>query len=247
MQLAYIDLDRRVGRLRAQRRNHPYAWRQFQERLRLSWLIHDFAMEGVALTLDEVQRALHRETPRHHCDGILLSNIRLTLSAIGDVSRTQPNQEVVQLDYLKHFHALLLPPNDPAAGRYRKVEGPMVPYTHELTRTPSISYRLRRLAESMQGGYRDLHPIQAAALIHHEFMTIWPFDERTGSAGRLLMNDWLLRADYPPAIIHAVDRQNYYAALESSPDAMIHVLVQAVETTLRASESFVPQYAHQIA
>jgi len=53
----------------------------------------------------------------------------------------------------------------------------------------------------------------------------------------LLMNLILIHEGYPPAIIHATDRQRYYDALKSSPDAVSGIvqeaLENAVESTLR--------------
>ena len=54
------------------------------------------------------------------------------------------------------------------------------------------------------------------------------------------MNLLLIRAGYPPAIIHATERQRYYDALKMSPDATAKVVTEAltaaVESTVRYFE-----------
>ena len=44
----------------------------------------------------------------------------------------------------------------------------------------------------------DLHPIIVAAIFHHRFVSIHPFDDGNGRMSRLLMNLLLLQDGYPP-------------------------------------------------
>ncbi len=247
MQLTYIDLDRRVAHYRAHRLLNPRQWKAFEDKLTLSWLYHDYALEGVPLTHEEVERALHHDIPRHHCDAIQLDHIRQTALAMDQVSQAPHRPCTLALEDLKQFHVMLCLPGSHGAGRYRKNESLASPYNHTVTKPASISYRLRRLVETLDEEMQDMHPVRAAALAHHEFMSIWPFDHKSGTAARLFMNDRLLRAGYPPAIIHAADRQLYYDALEQDPEAMVSVVRHALETTLRCSENFFRQNQHQIA
>ena len=187
---------------------------------------------------DEVDRALSGAAARHHCDGVLLRNICFKHAGIQFTRRFAMEKEgPLELEDLKAFHTALALVTDPTAGRYRKCEGPMLPYVHSITRPPSISYRLRKLVEYMREAEISVHPIRAAALIHHEFMSIWPFDHRSGTAGRLLLNFWLLRANYPPAIIHAKDRHAYFSALSGGAEAMVPVVIDAMGMILDGAES----------
>ncbi len=60
---------------------------------------------------------------------------------------------------------------------------------------------------------KAIHPIVVAALFHHKFVEIHPFDDGNGRVSRMLMNLILMRNHYPPAIIKNTDKQNYYALL----------------------------------
>jgi len=59
-----------------------------------------------------------------------------------------------------------------------------------------------------------IHPVEFAALVHKKFVFIHPFIDGNGRLARLLMNLVLLRNEYSIALIPAVLRNEYIAALE---------------------------------
>ena len=107
-----------------------------------------------------------------------------------------------------------------------------------MVQAQSISYHLRKFLDTYESELVDAHPVRAAALAHWEFMKVFPFDERTGLVGRLMLNAILMRHDYPPAVIHGADRQNYFAALNGHKVDMIPVVVDAVSSTISAATAF---------
>jgi Fic family protein len=60
------------------------------------------------------------------------------------------------------------------------------------------------------------HPVEFAAIIHKELVTIHPFIDGNGRAARLLMNLALLQAGYPLAIIPPVLRRDYLDTLNKT-------------------------------
>jgi Fic family protein len=56
----------------------------------------------------------------------------------------------------------------------------------------------------------------------------------SGRIGRLLMNYFLMRASYPPAVIHASDRQSYYEALKAGPEALRGLLIESMDQAVDA-------------
>ena len=46
------------------------------------------------------------------------------------------------------------------------------------------------------------------------------------------MNLMLMRDGYPPAIVHATERQRYYEALKTSPDAVATVIHDALRNSV---------------
>lgn len=61
---------------------------------------------------------------------------------------------------------------------------------------------------------QDVHPLVRAAVLHHQFVAIHPFDDGNGRVTRLLMNFSLMRAGYPLVVVPVDDRLDYYRALE---------------------------------
>lgn len=59
----------------------------------------------------------------------------------------------------------------------------------------------------------SLHPLVIAAIFHHEFVAIHPFDDGNGRMGRILMNFTLMHKGYPPIVIPLKKRKEYYQAL----------------------------------
>lgn len=60
---------------------------------------------------------------------------------------------------------------------------------------------------------KDIHPLVIAALFHHKFVAIHPFDDGNGRLSRILMNLILMQNAYPPVVIKMDDRTNYYSLL----------------------------------
>jgi Fic family protein len=59
----------------------------------------------------------------------------------------------------------------------------------------------------------NIHPIVIAALFHHKFVEIHPFDDGNGRLSRILMNLILMQHGYPPVVVKMDDRTNYYSLL----------------------------------
>ena len=60
-----------------------------------------------------------------------------------------------------------------------------------------------------------MHPVELAAELHKRFVYIHPFVDGNGRVARLLMNLSLMRNEYNIALIPAVTRSEYVAALEA--------------------------------
>ncbi len=81
----------------------------------------------------------------------------------------------------------------------------------------------------------ELHPLIRAAVLHHEFVAIHPFDDGNGRMTRILMNLSLMRAGYPLAIVPVDDRLNYYAALRAADNGDFVRLVEFLGRRLYSS------------
>jgi Fic family protein len=60
----------------------------------------------------------------------------------------------------------------------------------------------------------SVHPVELAALVHLNFVTIHPFGDGNGKISRLMMNFVLHKHNYPMLDIKYENRSGYYTALE---------------------------------
>jgi Fic family protein len=235
MNLTYLEIDKQRADyelIRSQRRN------DFEERLALSWVFHDHALEGVVLTQEDLNRAVNEMPVRNYCDGRTHASLRRLLCLTRFLHESAAAGEDVSLAWLKEVHAKLCDPCDESAGRYRKRDSSPGVYNLNVSSAATISYHLRKFLDLYENELKDFHPIRTAAFAHWEFMKVFPFDERTGVVGRLMMNFILIRNGYPPAIIHAMDRHHYFAALDGHRSDLVPVLTEAIMATLSAAECY---------
>jgi Fic family protein len=81
-----------------------------------------------------------------------------------------------------------------------------------------------------------IHPVVVAALFHHRFVAIHPFDDGNGRMARILMNLILIQNGYPPVVIKMDDRINYYSLLSRSDNGdnwpFIEYIVEGLQSSL---------------
>ena len=238
MNLTYLEIDHQrshFDRLSDATRD------AFMERFVLSWLYHDHALEGVVLTEGDIWRALSKQPVRNYCDGVvqksLLRQREIALSFFDPATRPPE----LTLDFIKQLHVKLCDPGDTHAGRYRKRDTSPGVYNLAVVPHASISYYFHRFMETYDKELRHMHPVRAAAIAHWEYMKVFPFDHRSGVVGRLMMNYLLVRAGYPPAIIHAHDRHHYFGALDGTRMDLIPVVVDAISGAISAAQAFSQQ------
>jgi Fic family protein len=78
----------------------------------------------------------------------------------------------------------------------------------------------------------DLHSLVLAAIFHHRFVAIHPFDDGNGRMSRLLMNLLLMQYGYPPVVIKQQDRQAYYYALRQADAGDLFSFIEYVGENL---------------
>ncbi|PPK85603.1 helix-turn-helix protein [Neolewinella xylanilytica] len=105
---------------------------------------------------------------------------------------------------------------------------------HYFAEPNAVAGLLRDLFDWYEEVEREdtLHPLLRAAILHHEFLAIHPFDDGNGRIGRIVMNFALLRAGYPVAIIPVTNRLMYYRALASADEGDYLTLVEFIGARL---------------
>jgi len=235
MNLTYLEIDHNRANYDALVGD---AKRAFIDRLMLGWMFHDHALEGVVLTHEDLRRALSGQPVRNYVDGQHQKSLLRLRQAALDLFDWARDDGEITMDFIKDLHEKLCDEGCEHAGRYRKRDTSPGVYHLDVVPQGSISYYFHRLVDMWNDELKFINPIRAAAIVHWEFMRAFPFDEKTGMVGRLLMNAVLIRGGYPPAIIHQMERQTYFAALDGRREELIPVLVDAIRATIECAEGF---------
>jgi Fic family protein len=111
-------------------------------------------------------------------------------------------------------------------------------YFHDIAQPPKIQPLLQKLLDTCEtADFKNAHPIQQAAKLHHGFMQVFPYTENSGRVARLLANLVLMHAGYKlPVIIHATDRQRYYESLRLPETILRDLTVEALDNGLTQAE-----------
>lgn len=223
----------------------PGVREEYQERFDIAWIYHDSALEGVVYSMDELRAAMREEPVSDPAMIPVYDEIRNHMGAIAMIREMATRKRAnVTLDVIKKLFAQLAPEELEGKGppTYRKDMPLHRLYFHEISQPDKISYRMRQLVQWLSDPEtkKTMHPVRMASKAHFQLLHIYPFPRHSGKVARLVMNLLLMRAGYPPVIIHATERQRYYEALRNGEDATSNLINQAlgaaVETAIQYFE-----------
>jgi Fic family protein len=221
--------------------------REYDEKLYMSWIHHDSALEGVVYTFQELQMAIDPAITVVPDSSIqpICDEIRRHKEAIDFVRETAAKKrQAVTTDIIKRVYLILHPDEgDLKTVKYRKDIPQHRLYFHEYAPPDKIAYGVRQVVDWTNDPEtrRTRTPIRIAARAHYDLLRVFPFQQDSGKVARLLMNFILLRAGFPPAILHATERQRYYEALKGSPLAIVHMVQEALENSIASIEKFLDE------
>ena len=95
--------------------------------------------------------------------------------------------------------------------RVRRADGTML----DFAPPEQVEGEIRRLIDLYEA-MTDVHPVVAAAWLHHRFVRIHPFQDGNGRVGRALAALPLERAQYPPIVVDGRRRDAYLLALDEA-------------------------------
>ena len=240
------SLEDRVTRLRELSEQAPREMLdEFQQRFDKSWIYHDSALEGVVYTMEELTAAVDEQTVSDSTLIPVYDEIRQHKAAIKYCRELADKKRFnLSLEIIKNIYLTLVPEDVEAKGgpKYRKDIPLHRLYFHDIAAPDKIAYMMRQLVQWMNAAEtkRSTHSVRLAARAHYRMLHIYPYPKHSGKVARLVMNLILLRQGYPPAIVHATERQRYYDALKTSEDATAKLVTDAlaasVESTIRHLE-----------
>ena len=202
------------------------------QKLRLDWNYHSNAIEGNRLNYGETVAFLMEgitakgKPLKDHLD------IRGHNDAINFLLEIVKDTRPISEADIRALHKMILvePYDSPAKtaeglpttkrialGEYKTSPNHVKTSTGEIhyyaspEETPVKMHELMDWYEEV--GRYDISPIIIAALFHHKFVEIHPFDDGNGRLSRILMNLILMQSGYPPVVVKTDDRTNYYSLL----------------------------------
>lgn len=235
LEYRFSEVDDLVERWRRKvARTAPRLRNEFRERLLISLIYHDAALEGDVLTYGEIKAALepgatpvegvptasHESIRRYHAACIYIEQMSV------------PGAPPFDREMLRKLYGILAP-DEQATGAPYRTENPLHRlYYHDIVAPEHIAREMQRLGDWLDSAdARVLHPIERATEAHLQLMTIFPWARDSGRGARIISNMILRRAEHPLAVLHSIDRQGYYEALRGDREALITLYLEAIETT----------------
>lgn len=211
---------------------------EFFEEFTHHWLFHDRALEGIVLEDGDIAQALSGKPGRNFVDNQKKLQIRRLRDAIDYIRDQARQQRDVSVSWIRDLHGRMCDEDDEAAGAWRERNTSPGVYNLDIVDSGELPEALEEVLATYEEESDKLHPIQSASLAHWDFMHAFPFDDKTGVIGRLLLNFMLLREDYPPAMFHQQERHSYFQALRAHRQELVPVVIDGIEWTIEAADSF---------
>ena len=237
-----FELDAKMDALRAKVTSFPARiTKDFQDRLDVSWIFHDHALEGVVLSYSELKAAVDQRIISDVTLIPMYEEVRSHKQAVDfvrEASQAKKRPEV-DLELVKKLYGLVTPDAVPKGCPYRK-ENPLHRlYYHEIAPPEKIAYKMRKLQEWLESAeYRHLHPILAGSRLQFRLLSAYPWTKNTGKVARLLTNYILISHGYLPAIVHSIERQRYYEALRHENDGLTNLILESLQNSIETTAKF---------
>jgi fido (protein-threonine AMPylation protein) len=183
------------------------------EDLRVLLTYHSNAIEGNTLTLRETQMVIeHGMTIGGHS---LREYLEATnhAEAFAYLIKLADADTPIDVETIQELHRITMSKILDNAGQFRRVavsiRGTRLT-PPSAARVPSL---MKEWVEWMEGPGLRYEPIVRAAIAHHGFEAVHPFEDGNGRTGRLLLNLMLMRTGYPPALLLRDWRVGYIQGL----------------------------------
>ncbi|MFN0118511.1 MAG: Fic family protein [Elusimicrobiota bacterium] len=213
------------------------ALEKLRQQMAIEWTFNSNAIEGNTLSLKETALILN--------EGLTISGKPLRehfeatnhKEAIQTLEKYTQDHHELNDELVCSLHRLILKNIDEEeAGHYRRHSVRILGATHIPPNPLKVTSLMNTLFEWFQLNQKKMDPLELAARLHHQFVSIHPFIDGNGRTARLLMNFVLMRKGYPPAVILKVDRRKYYRVLQEADQGKnedyFHFIARSIERSL---------------
>ena len=245
MDAKFFEIDTKMEALRAKTAVFPAKiLKDYRDRLDVSWIFHDNALEGVVLSYSELKAAIDQRIISDVTLIPMYEEVRNHKAAVDFVreASTAKKPPAVDLELVRKLYALLTPEEAAKGYPYRR-ENPLHRlYYNEIASPEKINYRMRKLGEWMESDeFNELHPITRATKAHFRLLSTYPWTKNSGKVARLLMNFVLIRHGYLPAVIHSIERQRYYEVLRFENEGLLNLVIESLENSIETTGKFLDE------
>lgn len=209
------QLDKLKGWLDSFRPFPPAVVAELKKLYDVRFTYHSNAIEGNTLTQSETEMVLEHgvtiggKTLAEHLEVIGHKE------AIDYIEELAAQNTAISEREIKDLHSLIMRGVDrDEAGRYRTLDVRAAGTEHVYPPHYQLQDLMTGFVEWLNSvAANQLHPVEYATEAHYRFVSIHPFRDGNGRAGRLLMNLILLKHGYPIAVITNQRRKKYIDAL----------------------------------
>jgi Fic family protein len=245
MDAKFFELDAKMEGLRSKQGIFPpHILKDYRDRLDVSWIFHDNALEGVVLSYSELKAAIDQRIISDVTLIPMYEEVRNHKAAVDFVreANTAKKPMPIDLELVRKLYALLTPEAAAKGYPYRR-ENPLHRlYYHEIAAPEKISYKMRKLGEWLESEeFQELHPITRATKAHFRLLNTYPWTKNSGKVARLLMNFILIRHGYLPAVIHSIERQRYYEVLRFENEGLLNLVIESLENSIETTAKFLDE------
>lgn len=217
----------------------PSILKKLREQLTVEMTYHSNAIEGNRLTLKETFLILREGITvkgKNFQEHLEAKNHEEAINFLFEIIDSK-KKLILSHHLIRNLHQLIIKNTETSiAGSYRTTDVQILGPKHKPPPGYQIQEKMTEFIEWINKNEKKYHPVEFAALAHHRFVAIHPFEDGNGRTGRLIMNLILMKEGYPIAIILKNDRIKYYKALEAADSSdqapIILIVAQAVERTL---------------
>ena len=231
-------LDEKLVQLNSIRPISPVLLQKLKEKFQIEMTYNSNGIEGNTLSLNETYWVFQEgitvkgKSLKEHLE---VKDHKRALNKLYDLVEN-PSEIDFNEKLVKELHQAVVELSEETDDYdYRLTDVFIAGSDHKPPSSGELPQQMKQLLSWIRSQKKDLHPVEFAALFHHQFVHTHPFLDGNGRTARLLMNLFLMRAGYPLVIILKNDRQKYYRALRMADNGRYKALIQFIaQSALRS-------------
>ena len=231
--------------------NHKRLW----DKLRLEWNFNSNHIEGNTLSYGETELLLihgqttgthtireYEEMKAHdvaitHVEKMAESSSLITEGDIRDLNKIilkEPYWKPAQTESGQATQKQIIPGDYKSTpNNVRTATGEIFHFAPPIEVQPKMQELVQQIKNELESPTQSA--IDFAALLHHNFVLIHPFDDGNGRVARLIANYILIKSGFPPIVVRSDEKANYLAALRLADSGEPQSLMKHFESLMEWS------------